>query len=102
VASTETATLEAEAPRRIHVYVSGLRKILGDERLVTQRPGYLLRVGVGETRPRPLKRFTSGPDSGRYVVQVDDPDLIELVRLSLFETGLEAIDWPVRGGARVQ
>ena len=36
------------APKIVQVYVSGLRKALGDDRLTTQRPGYMLRVEPGE------------------------------------------------------
>ena len=40
--------------KSIHVYVSRLRKELGEERLVTRPPGYLLRVDPGDVD---LKRF---------------------------------------------
>ena len=36
------------ASKIVQVYVSGLRKALGDSRLATQRPGYRLRVEPGE------------------------------------------------------
>lgn len=38
----------ASGAKTLHVYVSQLRKVLGAERLVTQPPGYLLRVGAEE------------------------------------------------------
>jgi hypothetical protein len=38
----------AQATKTLQVYVSQLRKSLGPERLVTQPPGYLLRVEPGE------------------------------------------------------
>jgi DNA-binding SARP family transcriptional activator len=38
----------ATAAKIVQVYVSQLRKALGEGRIVTQRPGYLLRVEVGE------------------------------------------------------
>ena len=44
----------ATVAKSIHVYVSRLRKELGDERLVTRSPGYLLRV---EPEELDLKRF---------------------------------------------
>jgi len=36
------------ARKALQVYVSGLRKAIGKERLVTRSPGYLLRVEAGE------------------------------------------------------
>jgi YVTN family beta-propeller protein len=36
------------ATKIVQVYVAGLRKVLGEERLRTQRPGYVLRVEPGE------------------------------------------------------
>ena len=36
------------APKALQVHVSGLRKLLGKERVQTSPPGYLLRVGEGE------------------------------------------------------
>jgi DNA-binding SARP family transcriptional activator len=44
----------AQATKTLQVYVSQLRKSLGPERLVTQPPGYLLRVEPGELD---LERF---------------------------------------------
>jgi len=44
----------ARATKALQVYVSQLRKELGPDRLVTQPPGYLLRVGEGELD---LERF---------------------------------------------
>jgi DNA-binding SARP family transcriptional activator len=38
----------ATVTKSIHVYVSRLRKELGEERLVTRSPGYVLRVEPGE------------------------------------------------------
>src|SRR5690349_17920604 len=34
--------------KALHVYVSQLRKVVGDDRLATEPTGYVLRVGVGE------------------------------------------------------
>src|SRR5215831_4476978 len=42
------------ARKAIHVHVSRLRKALGDDRIVTQAPGYRLRVEPGELD---LERF---------------------------------------------
>src|SRR5262245_33273214 len=36
------------APTALHVHVSLLRKALGRDRILTQPPGYLIRVGDGE------------------------------------------------------
>jgi predicted ATPase/DNA-binding SARP family transcriptional activator len=36
------------AANALQVYISGLRKVLGRDRLITRRPGYLLEVGVDE------------------------------------------------------
>jgi len=44
----------ATVTKSIHVYVSRLRKELGEERLVTRSPGYVLRVEAGEFD---LRRF---------------------------------------------
>jgi DNA-binding SARP family transcriptional activator len=44
----------AQATKTLQVYVSQLRKALGPDRLVTQSPGYLLRVEDGELD---LERF---------------------------------------------
>jgi DNA-binding SARP family transcriptional activator len=44
----------AQATKTLQVYVSQLRKALGSDRLVTQPPGYLLRVEPGELD---LERF---------------------------------------------
>ena len=44
----------ARATKTLQVYVSQLRKELGPDRLVTQQPGYLLRVAEGELD---LERF---------------------------------------------
>ena len=45
----------ATVAKSIHVYVSGLRKQLGDGILVTRAPGYLLRVEPHRARPRALR-----------------------------------------------
>src|SRR5262245_18872183 len=44
------------ARKAIQVHVSGLRKVLGEDRIVTQAPGYRLRVEPGELD---LDRFES-------------------------------------------
>src|SRR5690242_1303519 len=38
----------ATAPTALQVYVSQLRKALGRDRILTQPPGYLIRIGDGE------------------------------------------------------
>jgi DNA-binding SARP family transcriptional activator len=42
------------AHKSLHAYVSGLRKLIGKERVQTKSPGYLLRVEAGELD---LERF---------------------------------------------
>src|SRR2546421_5791682 len=46
------------AATTIHVYVSQLRKILGRERLVTQKPGYVLQVTSDELDLARFERLT--------------------------------------------
>jgi len=50
------------APKAIQVYVSGLRKLLGKERLETRTPGYVLAVAPDELD---LDRFRALQESGR-------------------------------------
>ena len=45
----------ATAAKTVHVYVSGLRKALGDDLLVTRGHGYLLQAGPGRVDRRPLR-----------------------------------------------
>jgi predicted ATPase/DNA-binding SARP family transcriptional activator len=60
------ALWEEEAPdtvqKALQVYVSQLRKILGRDRVVTQAPGYLLRVEADELD---LERFRTFAEEGR-------------------------------------
>jgi DNA-binding SARP family transcriptional activator/class 3 adenylate cyclase/tetratricopeptide (TPR) repeat protein len=50
------------AQKALQVHVSGLRKVLGKERVVTRDPGYLLRVEAGELD---LDRFEQLRERGR-------------------------------------
>jgi DNA-binding SARP family transcriptional activator len=50
------------APKALQVYVSGLRKLLGKERLETRPPGYVLAVAPDELD---LERFRGLRESGR-------------------------------------
>src|SRR4051812_18449746 len=50
------------AQKALHVHVSGLRKVLGKDRLVTREPGYLLRVEEDELD---LDRFDLLSKQGR-------------------------------------
>jgi class 3 adenylate cyclase/DNA-binding SARP family transcriptional activator/tetratricopeptide (TPR) repeat protein len=50
------------AQKALQVHVSGLRKVLGKERVVTREPGYLLRVEEGELD---LARFRRLREEGR-------------------------------------
>ena len=52
------------AQKALQVYVSGLRKLLGKERVQTRSPGYLLRVGEGELD---LDRFRRLQEQGELV-----------------------------------
>src|SRR5213592_2176814 len=38
----------ASGAKALHVYVSQLRKVIGDDRLVTEPTGYMFRVGAAE------------------------------------------------------
>jgi DNA-binding SARP family transcriptional activator len=53
----------AQATKTLQVYISQLRKALGNERLVTRAPGYLLRVEEGELD---LDRFEQLRREGRH------------------------------------
>ena len=50
------------AQKALHVHVSGLRKVLGKERVVTSDPGYLLRVEPDELD---LTRFERLREQGK-------------------------------------
>jgi class 3 adenylate cyclase/tetratricopeptide (TPR) repeat protein len=51
------------AAKALQVYISGLRKALGKERLQTKASGYLLRVGEGEVDIGNMERFA---EEGRF------------------------------------
>jgi DNA-binding SARP family transcriptional activator len=55
------------AAKSIQVYVSGLRKELGDSRIVTRSPGYMLRVepGVADFGRNVARRPTATDAPGR-------------------------------------
>ena len=57
------------AARALQVYVSGLRKILGAERIVTRPPGYLLQA---EPDSVDLNRFESLVDAGKEALAAGD------------------------------
>ena len=52
----------ASGAKTLHVYVSKLRKMLGD-RLVTQQPGYVLRVEPGELDEERFRRLRAEADA---------------------------------------
>jgi DNA-binding SARP family transcriptional activator/streptogramin lyase len=60
------------AAKTVQVYVSNLRKALGDGLLVTRAPGYVLQA---ETDQVDLDRFTELVAAGRDALQSDDPQL---------------------------
>src|SRR5438874_2053090 len=58
----------ASGAKTLHVYVSQLRKALADQRVVTQPPGYFLRVDPGEldeTRFSALRAKAGSARAGR-------------------------------------
>jgi DNA-binding SARP family transcriptional activator len=61
----------ASGAKALHVYVSQLRKLLTGNRVVTQPPGYMLRIDPGEldeTRFRALRERAASGDSGEAAV----------------------------------
>lgn len=57
----------ASGPKAIHVYVSQLRKLLAEDRVITQPPGYLLRVAddeLDEARFRALRARAATASAG--------------------------------------
>jgi YVTN family beta-propeller protein len=60
----------ATANKIVQGYVSNLRKALGDEILVTQARGYLLRSAPGQLD---LDRFVALADEGRQALDENDP-----------------------------
>ncbi len=58
------------AANALQVYVSGLRKALGRDRLITRRPGYELEVGVDELD---ALRFETQAQQGRAALDRGDP-----------------------------
>jgi YVTN family beta-propeller protein len=59
----------ATAAKTVHVYVSNLRKALGDGLLVTRGHGYLLQTGAGQVD---LDRFEALVGEGRGALQAGD------------------------------
>jgi YVTN family beta-propeller protein len=60
------------AAKTVQVYVSNLRKALGDGLLVTRAPGYVLQTGADQVD---LDRFTALAAAGRDALQSNDPQL---------------------------
>jgi YVTN family beta-propeller protein len=60
----------ATAAKTVHVYVSGLRKALGDDLLVTRGHGYLLHAGPGRVD---RDRFEELATAGRAALEAGDP-----------------------------
>ena len=60
----------ATAAKTVHVYVSGLRKALGDDLLVTRGHGYLLQAGPGRVD---RDRFEELAAAGRAALEAGDP-----------------------------
>jgi DNA-binding SARP family transcriptional activator len=64
----------AQATKTLQVYVSQLRKALGPDRLVTQPPGYLLRVEDGELD---LERFEQLTAAARGLPPAEARDTLQ-------------------------
>jgi DNA-binding SARP family transcriptional activator len=58
------------APNALQVYVSGLRKVLERDRLVTRRPGYMLEVGIDELDALQFEQWAA---QGRAALETGDP-----------------------------
>jgi DNA-binding winged helix-turn-helix (wHTH) protein len=73
----------ASGAKTLHVYVSQLRKALADHRVVTQPPGYVLRVDPGELDETRFSALRAKADSA------DPHDAAQLLReaLSLWRGG---------------
>jgi peptide/nickel transport system substrate-binding protein len=61
----------ASAPNSVHVYVSQLRRVLGDGRLVTRGRGYALELASGELD---AERFERLLEDGRARLRDGDPE----------------------------
>jgi peptide/nickel transport system substrate-binding protein len=61
----------ASALNSVHIYVSQLRRVLGDGRLVTRRGGYSLELAPGELD---AERFEQLLADGRGLLRDDDPE----------------------------
>ena len=98
------------AQKALQVHVSGLRKVLGKERVVTKEPGYLLRLEAGELdlarfqrlreqgkpadalalwRGEPLSEFSSSRFARSEIARLED------ARLACLE---ERIDQDIKAG----
>ncbi|HEY1368655.1 MAG TPA: BTAD domain-containing putative transcriptional regulator [Gaiellaceae bacterium] len=60
----------ASAAQALQVYVHGLRRLLGKERIVTRAPGYLLVAAEGEVD---LQRFLRLAAEGREALDAEEP-----------------------------
>ncbi len=60
----------ASAVKIVQGYVSNLRRVLGDQMLITRPPGYMLRVPAGQLD---VDRFESLVDQGRRAFDDGDP-----------------------------
>ena len=95
----EGETAPATAAKSVQVYVSRLRKVLGQERLATAASGYVLRVEPGELD---VERFEQLAREGARSLASDQPAGAEATLSAALEPNRdrrEPVD--LRRGARV-
>jgi DNA-binding SARP family transcriptional activator len=61
--------LPETADNTLHAHISRLRKVLGQSRIVTKSPGYVLRIDEGE---RDVERFEELASMGRDALAAGD------------------------------
>jgi DNA-binding SARP family transcriptional activator len=66
------------APKILQNAVSHLRRELGEGRLVTREPGYVLRVDPGELDSAEFERLAKNGDAGKALLLWRGPPLVEL------------------------
>ena len=95
----------ATAVKAAQVHISQLRKTLGrDQRgesgeiLLTQSPGYLLRIGTDELDS---DRFEQLADEGRRALRAGDPDLATRMLLEALSQSCVADSWARRWAVSV-
>ncbi len=91
----------ASAPGSLQIYVHGLRRALGPDRIETHGSGYLIRVGPGELD---LERFVRLVADARRAFADDRPtDAEDDLRVALaLPTGPPLAGLPLRGALKVE